>query len=272
MTRATPGILCSLAILGSLGWANFSAAATVPVTSGLVYHLDALDMDANGTLDPLQGSSPFSDGDSIGTWNALTGGDATASTLNPTYVASGLNGNPVVRFSTGADRFTWTAVAGQTVIIYQRTQVGANGLAELVGVNGADTGIRRNGASAWRGTTTNSGDFTNPAGSEFYVDGVSTESDATSATDFSIVSAIRGTGSLNFDALGYYSSNNRFFVGDVAEVLIYDDILTTTERESVESYLTDKWASQAVPEPASFILIGLAGFCLMAVRRRRRRS
>ena len=98
---------------------------------------------------------------------------------------------------------------------------------------------------------------------------------ATSTTDFSIVSAIRGTGSIDFGALGYYrttASNDRFFVGDVAELLIYDDILTTTERESVESYLTDKWASQAVPEPASFILIGLAGFCVMAVRRRRSRS
>lgn len=47
-----------------------------------------------------------------------------------------------------------------------------------------------------------------------------------------------------------YITENRSWVGDIAEVIIYDRALTTAERESVETYLQDKWFGETQPVSA----------------------
>jgi len=59
--------------------------------------------------------------------------------------------------------------------------------------------------------------------------------------------------------------SQRFFDGDMAEILIYNTALTSVERQDVTEYLVAKWS---IPEPASIVLLAFGGFVLY----RRRRS
>jgi hypothetical protein len=68
---------------------------------------------------------------------------------------------------------------------------------------------------------------------------------------------------------------NRFFRGDIAEIIAFDNTsLTDAQRNAVESYLLSKYAIPAaapVPEPTSLAAIGLIGAVVTAGRRRRMR-
>jgi hypothetical protein len=61
---------------------------------------------------------------------------------------------------------------------------------------------------------------------------------------------------------------NYFFNGDLAEVMVYHEVLSTADRAAIEGYLGAKYA---VPEPSSIVLaaLGLAGLAACAWRRRR---
>jgi hypothetical protein len=61
-----------------------------------------------------------------------------------------------------------------------------------------------------------------------------------------------------------------FDYGDVniAEILVYDSALDSTDAATVQTYLADKYTASSVPEPGSFALLALTGG--LAFRRRRR--
>ncbi len=48
--------------------------------------------------------------------------------------------------------------------------------------------------------------------------------------------------------------NANFLTGDIAEILIYDTALSSTDRQAVEQYLSDKWFTP-VPEPSSIVFL-----------------
>jgi hypothetical protein len=81
---------------------------------------------------------------------------------------------------------------------------------------------------------------------------------------------------LTFTQIGNNNNDlNRFFRGDIAEIIAFDNTsLTDAQRASVEQYLLSKYAIAAavpVPEPTSLAAIALLGAVVTAGRRRRTR-
>ena len=63
--------------------------------------------------------------------------------------------------------------------------------------------------------------------------------------------------------IGAFPNLGRYFQGQIAEVLIYNSVLSAEERTEVFNYLDAHWT----PEPASLGLLMTGG--LMMLRRRR---
>ncbi|MBC8349945.1 MAG: putative Ig domain-containing protein, partial [Verrucomicrobia bacterium] len=64
-------------------------------------------------------------------------------------------------------------------------------------------------------------------------------------------------------ALGGSNANERFGKGEVAEIMIFDRVLTATEIESMESYLRDKWFGGSTKDFPLLVRLGpgpVAGF------------
>jgi hypothetical protein len=57
-----------------------------------------------------------------------------------------------------------------------------------------------------------------------------------------------------------------FFAGDIAEILVYQGVLTNADRQAVEAYLIEKY----VPEPSALGLVAFAGVTMLRRTRRRR--
>ena len=213
----------------------------------------------------------LNDGDYVTTWSDSSGNsaDVTQSTEanKPTYQTNEVNGQPIVRFDGGdaliaSDVYQWDYSTGFSIFIVSKGNdspsgteyifdngvgdnngiafpriesddditIGIGGVGAVTCANnhhsysafqiltciydGSDWSIRQNGATA---TITAGGD-SDPSGS---ISGGGT-------TNFLAVGA-RGTdGTINYD-------------GDVAEVIVYGVNLSSTDRDSVESYLSTKY-------------------------------
>jgi len=58
-----------------------------------------------------------------------------------------------------------------------------------------------------------------------------------------------------------------WFRGDIAEVMIFQGVLSDADRKAVESYLAAKYDIAVVPEPAAMSLLALGGLSLLRRRR-----
>ncbi|MBI9017724.1 MAG: immunoglobulin domain-containing protein [Phycisphaerae bacterium] len=241
-----------------------SALAVAPVTDGLVMQLEA---------DAITG---LSDGEAITVWPASAGSDAVAA--GPTsviYKTNVINGLPVVRFDGFGGYVNFTPIDDIRTVFWV--------VKEDADVNNIDQGqwrhlLNRDGAAGFhRGTVAQStdnycaiisnewgGGVGSGEGSDRVRNGVvqinaDTVDPLTTSVprDLSIIfiqtSDVLGANNFSWDdAQGAIRS----WDGDLAELLIYNRVLTTAEIRNVGSYLAEKYAldtNYAAYTPATLI-------------------
>lgn len=223
--------------------------------SGLALWLDAsasstLYQSSNGT------TAASASGDPVGYLGDRSGNgkNATQATANnrPTIAPVTRNGKTVIRFDGLDDFLTFADSSIQTIMCVVTCQSQASRqLNSLIGYrnpantqDNASVGIRRDSSPAntttWRGVgNVNVGDFTNPASSQFRVNGVSTNT--VNDGVWHVLTAIRGGSAVtNINNIAaWYSA--REFGGDIAEIICFDNAISNAARDKVEKYLAQKW-------------------------------
>lgn len=216
-----------------------AAAAFVPTDiAGLTLWLDA-------------GTISGSDGDLISTWadSSGNGNDAAQATsgFRPTLQTNEANGLPVVRFDGSNDRLKTAAfsaaLTASTIFIFGK---GTGTSVTTRFIDGLTSGTRQHmlyvGGQYWMfagvdlhggSADTNFHAMTstfNGASSALYVDGLL------------IASGSAGTQDMDGAIIGNDYSETAPHAGDIAEVIIYNSVLSSEDRASVEAYLATKYA------------------------------
>jgi prepilin-type N-terminal cleavage/methylation domain-containing protein len=228
---------------------NQTSGSPVSSIQGLSFWLETTSIESFGTEEP-------DNEDVVATWNDINpqtsfNNNAT-SAGSPEYISNCLNDLPCVRFDGVDDEFTLANAAmlrPATIFVVMRPDTAAatstilgsaTGGLSLSLVAGVPT-LNQNGAAiGGDGDTLNltspqvvtatysvntDGSFT------FFVDG-----EAGSFGD-NALAIISGAVSIGHDPIG----TDEFFEGDVAEVIVFERVLKTEERESIEAYLGKKW-------------------------------
>lgn len=210
---------------------------TLP-TTGLVYRLDASDTSKL----TLSGSSVTAWADSF--TSGVSFAQSTAS-MQPTFVTNCINGLPAIRFgTTGRTRMAANkAATARTLFIVSRvTGYPSAGLSGIWGQDGNDAGLRQCDSTSWR-FTGNSGDGNDFAyNGQMFINGTAGFSFA--GKPLHLLSAVSPSDKLWTAAIGdYWNSSTmlRYFIGDIGEILVYNTVLSTNDRQVVESYLRSKW-------------------------------
>lgn len=258
MTRVKKSQWLGALAVGLLG----TSVQAVPVTTGLLYHLDA-------------GQGITLNGSNVSQWNDQSGNGRDFAqagvTKQPLYVASnaafnnlatirfdgnesGANGNPIVRPNTDALLMS-QSVTARTVFIVNSTSRHEN-IDGIWGINNADKGIRRESATNWSHPG-NGDDFSN--GGSFLVNNVNT--DAASLNTPHILAASKPAGLvMPTTNIGDYfqvgANAARSWQGDVAEVVVYDRVLTARETHQVNGSLGLKYGINVKP---GFVISGPLG-------------
>ena len=70
----------------------------------------------------------------------------------------------------------------------------------------------------------------------------------------------------------YVGGSGIFWIGDIAEVVVYEGALSASERQAIELTLGDRWGADVVPEPSTWLMltIGLAVLGLGRYTRKKR--
>ena len=250
-----------VAAVTAVGQGPYSAtsASVTPLTSGppttdLILHLEA---------DALA----LSNGDPVSTWTATVGSSPTRSgTSRPTYIASGLNGLPTVRFdgtddymdipsgfSTWTAGFTWIFVVTPTSVSGNSQFISFNntGSSTMVFTRASATGGNHvfNGSGAVRYGNSSAAMFAintpvvatlmNPAGSaNTAVTATYYKNNTAWGTADSYVPPV-STKTPN--TLGISMYGPEYWIGDMSEVLIYNRALSGAEMTTVHTYLNTKY-------------------------------
>jgi len=200
----------------------------------------------------------LSDGDAVAAWvDMASGNNATQATAGerPTYKTAIQNGLPVVRFD-GGDRMAHTyANGGKAVTIFAVVKVNSAGNSAFRGIysTAGNTSVNETMLLAnmttndkWGtfggSTTTNRPANTDIKDSAFHILTLSRSSGG--GGDFYLDGA--GDGAFA-DAqgqpghIGGTSISSQFLTGDVAEIIVYSNQLSSDDRASVTDYLSAKW-------------------------------
>jgi len=237
----------------NLVWSSWSE----PVPAAPVYWLRA------------DGITGLADGAAVTTWPAVQGAAAVKNPnaiSSPTYVASGRNGRPTVRFgdtstllmpglgaalANRADYAVFYVGATNAIGNYPVVVTAPQGTAWtwLIEYNidgnwywGSNNGMYNlyhpsvlNTNGMWRMFS-----HVMTAGSpQMWIDGGACSVSGTGPNG-PLAGAVPSSVGSNMLLGGYYA-NNLGLSGDIAEIIFYDRALTGTERQQVETYLRGKW-------------------------------
>ena len=223
---------------------------TLPVVQNLVAWLDAA---ACLTITQSGGTVSQWDDKSGNGHNAVQGDTG----LQPAYIEDAVNGLPILRFDGSADVMSLQSViisgtVGRTIFVVGQADVAADdGLISLTTTNtsGArydltsEFGIRVNGGNRfWTVDMTGAYyviTFQNAASSNANV--TLGRRDGTVMTESGAASRAIDTGTGGTTRICQVATLNRYFDGDIGEVIFYDRALSGSEIDSVESYLGVKW-------------------------------
>jgi hypothetical protein len=287
-----------------------AAAQAVPITSGLVQHLDASQINAADANQVTAGV--------VRQWNDLSPlanhASQVVSTRRPTYIADGgaaFNHRPVVRFDgsvtfldassnasfslLGHDFAGLSSKSQATVFAVVKTNLPNDNRVAVDGTNaGATAHFPRvqTFTGKWIGGTNNSafGTGTSSVTTDptLYLstfDG--TQAIATDRLGLNINgidetltfsgSPLMDTGSVTRMLTGIWVSGGFVWNGDIAEVLIYDRLLSDAELNAVGLYLEEKYGLDTafVPEPHTWTvwsLVGIVGMACAYCQRRTRKA
>ena len=196
----------------NIGGANWSPAykfftasdsrLTKHTLDGLVFWLDATDVDGDGQPDSIPPDQP------LDYWidKSNSGKDANQSVsgFRPTYAVSAFGDRPGIRFASGQSMLIGTIRAD------------ADGVHAFVVAKGSGVGIgATDGSDGWTVEVKQGSSLSSYKNEYTNIDRVAIGNDP---------------------ATGYGQ-----FLGDIAEVLIFDRYLSETEAQMVEGYLAHKW-------------------------------
>ena len=210
-------------------WAG-SASAQLPVTNGLRLRLDA---------SALTG---LTNGQTVTTWadTSTNANHATAAATGSvaTYQTNALNGKAVVRFNpNGQASFNFTRRVSDIRTVFWVFKKPSTGFIFFLG-DSASSDFDPGDPYFWRTSTPDAIEFGTTKLMGNVVNGNTT---LVPINAYSLLSLLT-TGNVQADRLSLDRSYlGRSWTGDMAEVLIYNRVLTTEEERIVGSYLADKW-------------------------------
>ncbi|MCL4549143.1 MAG: T9SS type A sorting domain-containing protein [Bacteroidetes bacterium] len=262
----------------------FKLAAATNQSSGKKIFLSTAIPTTNLKLHLRSDLAVTSSGSAVSTWGDVSGfdNDASQSTSanQPTLVSNSMNGNPVIRFNGTNSKLTLptSATLGIQSNPYEMFVVGkssSNNVQFLIAGGYENFEYHLNGASGTRFIPVNS-TFIDIGSAGNYTDG---NAHIFSARASSSGGAVRvdgtdgGTSVSNILSsnsgnllLGVRSDGTYYLNGDIAEVILYNTNLSTSDRSTVEHYLANRYGitSSALPvELTSFTASAVDGKVLL---------
>ncbi|MFD0895816.1 lamin tail domain-containing protein [Luteolibacter ambystomatis] len=243
-------------IVALLGISPLGAQTVNPADFGTIsLHLKADDL-------TLANNAP------VTTWGSL----ATATDNAPTYVASDarFNNKPVVRFD-GADDFLFRAAANtkaRTIFVVGTMESGSVSLATLISTGQDKLDIRRDGTAArYRGPGANAdtNDFTTSGTVQVNQVAGGMVTYGSPHLLLQVASSQKTYGDFYLGNAGTSTSGatlTRYWNGSIAEVIVYDGVLTTDGINHVGWYLQNKYALPTTypsPAPAATLTASVNG-------------
>lgn len=187
------------------------------------------------------------DGDPLAIWLDQSGNERNAewgvNTQQPTYQTNEVNSLPCLNFDNSNDGLVtpWVVSSGElSMLVLLRTSLTSGTHRAVQGSNNWLIGSAINAYVYYNGTFRNDGAIS--AGTWKYLYITQAASGWTFYVNGSSVGSGAGGGYPGTIGLGVRGAFSDPFGGDIAEIIGYSRVLTTTERDAISQYIRDKYA------------------------------